>query len=696
MAKQRIRRGLPALVATAMLGSVVAGTIVASPVSAAGVDHYVSTTGTDTGNCQNIASPCLTINYAISQADTGDIINVASGTYDENVVVTKSLEFRGANAGISAGTTPGVRGAESVVKTFRTGTGTSVLDLYGTTAVDVTIDGFTVDPQGDAALRGASALAGLIHLRGGSGTGTSVVNNIVRGSSSFFPACTAFSCPAPDQMAPMGIAVGSGAVNIADNRVENLRYGMRTSQQLGGTFPTLTATVDSNVITGVTVQGIFIGGVTGVQQPGGDITNNEIDAVGRLSGPGGVVIGNAGNDVTGNSFTDLGAGVALVLCKKWDTRNNNIDNNTFVGAPLTVSASIDGGQCATGTSGDVEGSGSWVTGGGRFDGLSANGNSFTGGTTALSSSASAGFSANKPVTAGPIDVTCNWWGNASGPTNASNPGGTGLVVAFSTTDSQPTYDFTPWEISDGGACTGGVPTGAVVSVGDASGLERDLVTGSVFVPVFLAEANATPTVVSFYTVNGTAIAGQDYVTWGTPTNPRSITVPAGVLQAFVAVPVLTDNLVESDETFSVVVSSVSGGTATLGPNNTGTGTIVDSDGLFGPNPVITVSSGTVYEGDDGQRRAQFFVHLSRAPASNVSITYSSSDGTATAPGDYITKLPGAVTFAPGQISRTVDVLVNSDTTPDSDRDFFLDVTVTGGSPVEEINMTGTSTILDDD
>jgi hypothetical protein len=677
-------------VATAMVAAVAAGALVASPASAAGVDHYVSTTGTDAGNCQNIASPCLTINYAVGQAGTGDIINVAAGTYAEDVVVTKSLVFKGANSGVSAGTTPGVRGAESVVKTFRTGTGGTVSALYGPTALDITIDGFTVDPQGDAALIGSNVLAGLIHLHGGAGTGTSVVNNIVRGAASFIPSCTAFSCVAPNQMAPVGIAVGSGATDISDNRVENFRYGARTLQQLGASFSPLLATIDSNVITGVTVQGIGIGGATGVQQPGGDITNNEIDAIGRLSGPGGVVMTNAGNDITGNTFEDLGSGVALVLCKKWDSRNNNVDDNTFIGAPLTISVSTDGGQCATGSGGDIEGVGSWVTGGGHFDGFSANGNSFTG-PIAMTSNAVTGFSANLPVTAGPIDVSCNFWGAASGPTTPSLPTGTGGTLAFGTTDGQPAFDFFPWESVEG-SCTGT----SWVSIGSAQGLERDVVTGSVFVPVFLARASATPTVVSFYTVDGTAIAGQDYTRWGTPSNPRTITIPAGALQSFVTVPVLTDNATESDESFSVVISSVSGGNAVVGLNGTGTGTILDSDGLFGPNPVIATTNGTVYEGDDGQRRAQFFIQLSRPPATNVTITYNTSDGTATAPGDYITKLPGTVVFAPGQISKTVDVLVNSNTAVGTGRDFFLNVLVTGGSPVEELNMTGVSTILDDD
>ena len=57
--------------------------------------------------------------------------------------------------------------------------------------------------------------------------------------------------------------------------------------------------------------------------------------------------------------------------------------------------------------------------------------------------------------------------------------------------------------------------GPTLSVGDQSGLERDLVTGSVFVPVYLSAPAAAPVVVSYWTVDGTATAGSDYMRWGT-------------------------------------------------------------------------------------------------------------------------------------------------------------------------------------
>lgn len=43
--------------------------------------HYVSTTGTDSGDCTNQANACLTINYGISKMSGGDTLEIGDGTY---------------------------------------------------------------------------------------------------------------------------------------------------------------------------------------------------------------------------------------------------------------------------------------------------------------------------------------------------------------------------------------------------------------------------------------------------------------------------------------------------------------------------------------------------------------------------------------------------------------------------------------
>ena len=66
--------------------------LVLAATSAHAADRYVATTGTDTGDCQAILSPCLTLQYAINQAAANDTINVAAGTYTVAglVAVTRS------------------------------------------------------------------------------------------------------------------------------------------------------------------------------------------------------------------------------------------------------------------------------------------------------------------------------------------------------------------------------------------------------------------------------------------------------------------------------------------------------------------------------------------------------------------------------------------------------------------------------
>jgi alpha-tubulin suppressor-like RCC1 family protein len=234
-----------------------------------------------------------------------------------------------------------------------------------------------------------------------------------------------------------------------------------------------------------------------------------------------------------------------------------------------------------------------------------------------------------------------------------------------------------------------------VHVGTSQALEPDGGARGLFVPVHLSAPSEVPIVVSFHTVDDTALAGTDYTRWGTPASPRSVTIPAGSIQTTINVPVLADEEVEPDEQFDVVLDSVSGGGAVIG---TGTAqlTVLDVDVLGSPLPAVAVTSASVHEGDDGERRAQFHVQLSRSPATPVQVAYATADGTASSPEDYVAVLPGTLSFAPGQITRTVDVRVPADLEQQGDREFTLVISLVGGTAVEEVSAVGTMRVIDDD
>ena len=75
---------------------VAAVAVSAAPASATGT-LYVATTGTDTGNCQTSSSPCKTIGYALNQAPSAAIIQIANGTYGENPLIGNSVSLVGAS-----------------------------------------------------------------------------------------------------------------------------------------------------------------------------------------------------------------------------------------------------------------------------------------------------------------------------------------------------------------------------------------------------------------------------------------------------------------------------------------------------------------------------------------------------------------------------------------------------------------------
>src|SRR5262249_57055371 len=119
-------------------------------------------------------------------------------------------------------------------------------------------------------------------------------------------------------------------------------------------------------------------------------------------------------------------------------------------------------------------------------------------------------------------------------------------------------------------------------------------------------------------------------------------------------------------------------------------TIIDDE------PRISISDMTKSEGKKGQTTLfTFTVTLSAAYDQPVTMSFKTTDGTAkTSDNDYVART-GTMTFAPGETSKTITIVVNGDNKKESNETFYLDLF--GNSSNSLITKSrGIGTILNDD
>jgi chitinase len=120
-----------------------------------------------------------------------------------------------------------------------------------------------------------------------------------------------------------------------------------------------------------------------------------------------------------------------------------------------------------------------------------------------------------------------------------------------------------------------------------------------------------------------------------------------------------------------------------------------NDGIWSSviEPRISIGDVTMKEGNAGPTAFAFTVSLSVPYDVPVTVSYATANGTATAGGDYQAK-SGTLTFAPGETSKTVTVLVNGDRSAEPDETFVVNL----GSPTNATiaDGQGVATILDDE
>ncbi|MEQ9411316.1 MAG: Calx-beta domain-containing protein [Fuerstiella sp.] len=176
------------------------------------------------------------------------------------------------------------------------------------------------------------------------------------------------------------------------------------------------------------------------------------------------------------------------------------------------------------------------------------------------------------------------------------------------------------------------------------------------------------------TVDGTAVAGSDF-----DAVSQTLTfTSAGPLTQTVSVQTTDDTTVEADENFTVQLGNPVNGVIADG---TGAGRIISDD-----LPAVSISDAAAFgEGQD----AVFTVSLDQAPVSTVTVTYSTADGTASAPGDYTAVLNQTLTFNPGDsLSQTVTVTTIDDGDVESDETLMVELVSATGATIAVAQGTG--------
>ena len=169
--------------------------------------------------------------------------------------------------------------------------------------------------------------------------------------------------------------------------------------------------------------------------------------------------------------------------------------------------------------------------------------------------------------------------------------------------------------------------------------------------------------IDYATSNGTATAGSDYTSVS-----GTLTFAAGQLTRSVSIPILDDQIFEGpSETFNFTLSNPSG--ASLEALSTAVITIGDTE----QRPTIFASGLNAAEGNSGTKTFSLPFTLTNASAEQVSIDYTTVNGSATAGTDYVAK-SGVLTFAPGTSTASLDITVNGDTTIESDETFLVTLT----------------------
>jgi hypothetical protein len=228
-----------------------------------------------------------------------------------------------------------------------------------------------------------------------------------------------------------------------------------------------------------------------------------------------------------------------------------------------------------------------------------------------------------------------------------------------------------------------------ISVGDRSVAEANDSFSDVLFDVMLSNPSDETVTVRLDTADGTATtADDDYVA----VVNRLLSFAPGSTQVETAVRIGGDTKFEPDETFNINLSTA-----------TNASSIADSQGLCtiqndDSRPQISIADVVHTEGDSGLIAYVFTVSLSNASAEQVSLDFTTADGTAmAADGDYA-EHSGMLTFAAGTTTlvQTISVDVHGDAKFEPDENLFMNLSNLVNAAPTGNDVQGIGVIQNDD
>jgi hypothetical protein len=361
-------------------------------------------TGNDAYGGDTPATAKKTIQAAMTQVDSSGTVIVAAGAYAENVTIVKAVTLNGAQASVA---TSG--------RTFHDAAESTLTGQILVNAADVTIDGFSLTNPGQA--------FGIVVKT--AGNNAQIKNNFIQNVG-------ALTLPGGGGAQAVYLENGPDGVSIIGNDMQNISSDRSVKAVLIGdstsTNPSENVTVEGNTMANITsaVRGAY-----------GLIANNGTGTTNL------VVRGNTIDTLTGN----WGHAIGLEGPTQGALVEKNVISNVVDQNPTPFNDAV----------------GVYFEANPPYKTASVTRNSFT--------SVFAGVAVAPAligVDPGHASATCNWWGNANGPSGVGT--GTGVAVG-------PSVTFLPWLLSsDLNSVCATVTTGTLSA--DASGNEGDTLNAS--------------------------------------------------------------------------------------------------------------------------------------------------------------------------------------------------------------------------